>query len=93
MITVKKRSVIVAVGMIAVLLTTAAPADADPADDPCQLAVSFLCRLVPIAPDLDHNIDLTQEPAIVNGQPLPETPAGTLPEDTPPADICLNGCI
>jgi hypothetical protein len=90
---VKKPAVIIAIGMAAAVFGAAAPARADSPDDPCQLAASFLCRFLPMAPDLDHNIDLTKEPGLVNGQPLPSTPAGTLPEHMPPADICLNGCV
>lgn len=89
-----KKAAVVAVAAIGISLAVAVPAGADPGDDPCQLAVNFLCKFVPIAPDLDHDIDLTQKPATVNGQPLPEMPAGNLDvEDGPPAPICLNGCI
>lgn len=60
-----------------------APAIADPSEDPCQLAVSFLCRFVPVAPELDGDVDLTQQ--------LP--PIGPPPESRPPMDICSAGCI
>ncbi|MDT7732281.1 MAG: hypothetical protein QOK45_2534, partial [Mycobacterium sp.] len=30
-------------------LLLAAPASADPGDNPCELAVTFVCRFVPIA--------------------------------------------
>ncbi|MDT5100899.1 MAG: hypothetical protein QOC76_4636 [Mycobacterium sp.] len=92
MVTMKMRAAIVVTGMIAAAFGATAPAGADPTDDPCQLAVTFLCRFVPMAPDLDHNVDLTKEPAIVDGQPLPEIPAGTQSQDTSPADICVDGC-
>lgn len=68
-----------------------AAAHADPIDDPCGLAIAFLCRFVPIAPDLDHDVDLTVHP--------PSDPAGLppdppLPPDSlPTADVCANGCI
>jgi hypothetical protein len=89
-----KKAAVVTVAAIAISLGFAAPAAADTDDDPCQLAVTFLCKFVPIAPDLDHDIDLTQKPATVNGQTLPEMPGGNLDvEDGPPAPICLNGCI
>jgi hypothetical protein len=71
----KMRAVIVALGVTAAALGVAAPAGADPADDPCQLAVALLCRFVPMAPDLDHDVDLTQDPGALGGQPLPDTPA------------------
>jgi hypothetical protein len=88
----KMRAAIVVTGMIAALFGATPPAGADPTDDPCQLAVTFLCRFVPMAPDLDHNVDLTKEPGIVNGQPLPSGPAGTESQDQSPADICVDGC-
>jgi hypothetical protein len=71
----KIPAVIIALGVVAGALGLAPTAGADPADDPCQLAVSFLCRFVPMAPDLDHDVDLTQDPGALNGQPLPEPPA------------------
>jgi hypothetical protein len=90
-VAMKMRAVIVALGMLAAAFVAAAPAGADPADDPCQLAVSFLCRFVPMAPELDHDVDLTQDPGALNGQPVPQLPAGeSAPE--PPVDPCLNGC-
>ncbi|RAV03894.1 fibronectin-binding protein [Mycolicibacter senuensis] len=89
-----KKAVIAGIGTIVVGLGVAAPAAADPVDDPCQFAATFLCRLMPTAPDLDHDIDLTQGSAVVNGQPLPEMPAdGQHREDAPPVDICANGCV
>jgi hypothetical protein len=64
----------------------AVPVAADPGSNPCQLAFSLFCRMVPIAPDLDRNLDLTQ------GQP-PADPAAPLPEDLPPPDPCAAGCV
>jgi hypothetical protein len=88
----KKRVLAVAVGVFASALTLAAPAAADPGDNPCQLAVTVLCRLMPMAPDPDHDIDLTQNSGTLDGQNLQQMPAGQLPEDGPPVPICLNGC-
>jgi hypothetical protein len=93
MITLKKAAV-VAVAAIGMSLGIAAPAGADTDDDPCQLAVNFLCKFVPMAPDLDHDIDLTKNPGAIDGQTLPEMPSGNLDvEGAPPAPVCLNGCI
>ena len=39
----------------------AAPARAGPTDNPCELAVTFLCQFVPIAPNLEDDVDLTQQ--------------------------------
>ena len=42
-------------------LAAAAPASADPGN-PCGLLASPLCALVPIQPNLDHDVDLTKDP-------------------------------
>ena len=76
MITVKTRAVIVALGVTAAALGAAAPASADPTDPPCPLEISLMCRFLPIAPDLDHDIDLTQDSAVIDGHPLPQMPSG-----------------
>jgi len=81
-----KRSVIAAVSAVGAAMLLAAPAGAEPGDNPCEMAISFVCRFVPIAPDLEGDIDLTQQ------QP-PVDPAAPPPESPPPADICANGCI
>jgi hypothetical protein len=49
---------------------------------PCDLAVSFFCRFVPIAPDLDGDVDLSTQ--------LPPAPPD---ESLPPVDICARGCM
>jgi hypothetical protein len=88
-----KRMVITAASVIAMSFGMAAPAGAAPGD-PCQLAVTLLCRFVPIAPDLDHDIDLTKDPGTLNGQSLPAMPsADPKSDDAPPTDPCLNGCV
>jgi hypothetical protein len=58
------------------MLGSAVPASAEPVDDPCQLAVTLLCRFLPIAPQLDHDVDLSGDPAVVDGPPAPEPPVG-----------------
>ena len=63
-----------------------ARAVADPADDPCPLAVSLLCRFVPIAPALDGDVDLTKRMP-------PADPAAPAPDSVSPADICASGCV
>lgn len=59
----------------------AAPASAEPMP-PCEFGLSFLCSLLPIAPGLEGDIDLTQD--------VP--PANSLPEDQV-ADPCALGCV
>jgi hypothetical protein len=81
---VLKTTVIYAAAALAGGLLLAAPASAEPGDNPCELAVNFLCRFVPIAPDLEGDIDLTQQqPADPNAPP---------PESLPVAPICAVGC-
>jgi hypothetical protein len=64
-------------------LMVATPASAEPGDDPCGLAINVLCQFVPVAPDLDHDLDLTQQ------QP-PADPSAPPP---PIVDPCAAGCI
>jgi hypothetical protein len=80
------RSVLAALSALAAAAVLAAPADAEPGDNPCEFAISFFSKYVPIAPDLEGDIDLTQQ------QP-PADPNAPLPETLPPNDVCVNGCI
>lgn len=64
----------------------AAPAGADPGDNPCELAINFLCRFVPVAPELEGDLDLTQQLAPAD----PQTPP---PDSLPAIDPCAAGCI
>jgi hypothetical protein len=57
---VLKKAAIVALGTVTTGLYLAIPAGADP--DPCRGVAFVVCRMVPIAPDLDHDVDLTQDP-------------------------------
>ena len=68
------------------LFAVAPPAAAEPPEDPCALAISVFCRFVPIAPELEHSVDLTRN------QP-PADPAAPLPESNPIPDICAYGCV
>ena len=81
-----KKTVIAAAGALAAGVLLATPANADPGDNPCQLAVTFLCKFVPIAPELEGDVDLTvdQPPADPNAPP---------PESLPVAPLCAAGCI
>lgn len=65
---------------------TVPPAGSSHAEDPCALAVSLLCRFMPIAPDLEGDVDYTQQ--------LPAGADAVLaPESAVPADPCASGCI
>jgi hypothetical protein len=81
------KTLIASMGAVGISTLLAVPASADPADDdPCGMAVSFLCRFIPIAPGLDGDVDLTK-------QLPPADPAAPLPDSLPTADICSYGCI
>jgi hypothetical protein len=79
-------AVIAWTGATSAVLMPPAAAVADPAGDPCGLAVSFLCRFMPMAPTLDGDVDLTKQQPSAD----PADPQTTAP---PLADICTNGCI
>ena len=81
-----KRALIIVTSTVAAAAVFATPANAEPGDNPCELAVTFLCRFVPVAPDLDHDIDMTQ-------QQQPVDPSAPPPESLPVADPCTAGCI
>lgn len=60
---------IVVLGSVLAGLYLAVPAGADPGYDPCRSMLNPICRMVPMAPDLDHDIDLTQDPnGLADGQ-------------------------
>lgn len=64
-----RKAAIIAVGTVATGLYLAVPAGADPGFDPCRGTAVFVCGLVPSMPDLDNDVDLTQDPgALNNGQ-------------------------
>lgn len=85
MIATRMRPAIVAVGVMTAALGLSASAGADPVGDPCQLAAVFLCRFFPIAPDLDHDIDLTQQSGAAAGEPAPsQDGGGVAPDGGPP---------
>ncbi|GAA2538520.1 fibronectin-binding protein [Mycolicibacterium diernhoferi] len=71
-----------AAGAAMTLATTfATPVNASPVDNPCELAVTFLCQFMPIAPDLEHDIDLTvDQPPVDPADPaVPPAPPAVLP--------------
>jgi len=52
-----------------------APAHAGPTPGQCGLAMSFICAMIPALPELDHDIDLTQDPNGPTAAPgLPPNP-------------------
>jgi hypothetical protein len=80
-----KKTLIAAAMAVTAGLLLATPASAEPGDNPCEFAISYFCKFVPIAPDLDHDIDVTQQQQID-----PDAPP---PESRPAFDPCAAGCI
>jgi hypothetical protein len=78
-----------AAAVAAIVLAAAAPASAhaDTDDDPCSLKMVIFCKLLPIAPNLDGDVDLTK-PDDPNVAPAP-----TPPQPWSPPDICATGCV
>jgi len=72
--------------IVVTMSATTGYAHADPADDPCHLVAGLLCKFIPMAPELDGDIDLTKQ------QP-PADPSVPEPDSRPPADICARGCM
>jgi hypothetical protein len=80
-----RRTVIAAAAALAAGLFAAPPASAGPGDNPCEFAISYFCKFLPIAPDLEGDVDLTQQ--------QPVDPNAPPPESLPVFDPCAAGCI
>jgi len=79
------RGVMVAAAVAAISSAMSAPAYANPEGPPCNGIAGLLCKVIPMAPALEGDIDLT------TNQPV--DPSVPPPEDRRPADICANGCM
>ena len=81
-----RRPVIAAAAVLAAGVYLATPTSANPGDNPCEFAINYFCKFIPIAPDLEGDVDLTtdQPPADPNAPP---------PESLPVVDPCAAGCI
>ena len=62
------------VGIIGLGTCSSAVAEADVADDLCEHSAIVFCGLLPIAPDLEGDIDLTALTPAGSGRGLDETP-------------------
>jgi hypothetical protein len=83
---VLKKALIIATSAMAAAAFFAAPASADPGDDdPCEFTINYFCKFIPIAPDLEGDVDLTQQ--------QPVDPNAPPPESLPVVDPCTAGCI
>jgi hypothetical protein len=79
------RAVIAAAATLAAGLFLATPASAEPGDNPCEFAINYFCKFLPMAPDLEGDVDLTQQ--------QPVDPNAPPPESLPAVDPCAAGCI
>jgi hypothetical protein len=55
------RAFVIVVGAAATAIGLAGPAGADPGRNPCDAIALPVCAMVPIMPNLDHDIDLTTD--------------------------------
>ena len=78
------KTLVVSMGVTTLSALFCLPVHATPADDPCPLAMSVVCRFVSIAPALDGDVDLTTQVPLAD----PRLPA----PDPLPADVCARGC-
>lgn len=69
---------VVGIGVGALAVGVAGPAAADPGSGPCT-GFDLVCHMVPVLPDLDHDIDLTKDPDPLTGEPAPLVPPEQLP--------------
>jgi hypothetical protein len=79
------RTPIVAAAALTAGIFLAAPVDAQPGDNPCEFAINYFCKFMPIAPDLEGDVDLTQQQSVDPNAPPPES--------LPVVDPCAAGCI
>jgi hypothetical protein len=78
------RGTALLLGITLMPTAVAAPAGGAPGDDPCRFAIT--CAFLPIAPDLDGDVDLTQQlPPGYN--PVPQI------SSLPPVNPCIQGCV
>jgi len=82
---VVKRTLIAAAAALTAGIFLAAPADAQPGDNPCEFAINYFCKFMPIAPDLEGDVDLTQQQPVDTNAPPPAS--------LPVVDPCAAGCI
>jgi len=83
---VLKRTLIAAAAALAAGTLFAVPASAESGDNPCEFAINYFCKFIPIAPDLEGDVDLTKDrpPANPNAPP---------PDSLPVVDPFAAGCI
>jgi hypothetical protein len=55
-------------GAVATAISLSARAEAGPNPGPCGFTLIPICLMIPVMPDLDHDVDLTQDPNGLNGR-------------------------
>jgi len=77
---------IAAAAVLAAGTLVAVPTSAEPGDNPYEFAINYFCKFIPIAPDLEGDVDLTKDrpPANPNAPP---------PDSLPVVDPFAAGCI
>ncbi len=80
----RRATFVAAAGVVAVALAAPAAAD-DGGMPPCQLKLAMLCNMLPVFANLDHDVDLTQDPHALDGAAVdpamdPRPDPGPLPQ-------------
>jgi len=83
---VLKRTLIAAAAALAAGTLFTVPASAEPGDNPCEFTINYVCKFIPIAPDLKRDVDLTKDQSLVD----PDVPQL---DSLPVVDPCAGGCI
>lgn len=80
------RAVAAVATLCAATSASAATARADQGNDPCAQSAIPFCRLIPMMPDQEGDIDLTKQ--------QPAAPPGPAPAETRiPTDLCAQNCL
>lgn len=77
----RRATFVAAAGVVAVALAAPAVAD-DGGMPPCGLKLIMVCNMLPVFADLDHDVDLTQDPHALDGITSDSVP-GALPDPGP----------
>lgn len=74
------KTTMIAMAISAAGLALAAPVGADADFNPCGGGVIPICALVPVLPNLDHDVDLTRDPNALDPSdtPGPEAAPGAV---------------
>jgi hypothetical protein len=78
-----RKALMVSTMVLALSIIGALTASADQDDDPCPLSMVLLCRMLPISPQLDGDVDLTKPQSPAN----PDAPQ----QDSPPSPDSAAG--